>query len=261
MDRGFLARSSLESHRRLSHLVSQISNWRHILSYAKQYQRKETTLENEIFEAVQGGDLTAVQRIVDADPESVTARNAEGLSPLIVAAYWGQADIMGYLRQRTRELDFWEAVVLGDIPRVEQLIADDPGLLTAHAPDGFTALHLAVFFGQPETARLLIEAGASVLARTTNALDNHPLHAAVASSNASARLANTQLLLDAGAAVNERQSGGFTPLMAAAQNGDADLLRLLLAHGADPSIRDDQGRSAADIALSAGHTEIAAQLQ
>lgn len=218
-------------------------------------------MESRIFEAVQGGDLSEVQKIVDADPQTINLRNAEGLSPLIVAAYWGQTDILGFLRQQTGELNFWEAVVLGDQARVQAFIDQDPELVSAYSPDGFTALHLAVFFGQPETARLLLQAGANVLARTTNALDNHPLHAAVAGSNVETRLASAELLLNAGAAVNERQSGGFTALMAAAQNADTDLLRLLLAHGADPSIRDDQGRTAADIAVSAGHTEVAAQLQ
>ncbi len=218
-------------------------------------------MESRIFEAVQGGDLSEVQKIVDADPQTINLRNAEGLSPLIVAAYWGQTDILGFLRQQTGELNFWEAVVLGDQARVQAFIDQDPELVSAYSPDGFTALHLAVFFGQPETARLLLQAGANVLARTTNALDNHPLHAAVAGSNVETRLASAELLLNAGAAVNGRQSGGFTALMAAAQNADTDLLRLLLAHGADPSIRDDQGRTAADIAVSAGHTEVAAQLQ
>ena len=217
-------------------------------------------VENQIFEAVQGGDMATVQKIVDADPQAVNARNAEGLSPLIVAVYWGKREILEYLRARTGDLDSWEAVVLGDNTRVKKFIDQDPGLVTAYSPDGFTALHLAVFFGQPETARLLVEAGANVLARTTNALENHPLHAAVAGSDAASRLASAELLLKAGAAVNERQSGGFTALMAAAQNGDADLLRVLLAHGADPSIKDDQGRTAADIAQAAGHTEVAAEL-
>ena len=260
MNRRLLTRPTLEPHCRLSNLIRQLSNI-HIVSYAKQHQQtKETPLESQIFEAIQGGDQEAVQRIVDADPRSIGTRNPEGLSPLIVAAYWGQPEIAEYLRGKTGELDFWEAVVLGDNPRVKELIDHDQVLVEAFAPDGFTALHLAVFFGQPETARLLIEAGAKVHARTTNALDNQPLHAAVASSNAPTRLACTRLLLEAGAAVNERQSGGFTPLMSASQNGDTELLTLLLAHGADPSVRDDQGRSAADIARAAGHAEIAAEL-
>lgn len=215
---------------------------------------------SDIFEAIQSGDLSAVRRITDADSDSINARSPEGLSTLIVAAYWGQSEILEYLRPRVADLDFWDAVILGDNQRVNELVAKDPELVMAYSPDGFTALHLAVFFGWPDIANLLINAGANVLARTTNALDNQAIHAAVAGNKAGVRVASTEALVKAGAAVNERQSGGFTPLMSAAQNGDTEVARLLLAHGADPSLRDDEGRSAADHARTAGHPEIAALL-
>lgn len=212
---------------------------------------------SDIFEAIQSGDLSAVRQIIDTDPDVVRSKNPEGLSPLIVAAYWGQSEILDLLRQTAGDLDSWEACIVGDDERVRAILAEEPAMTSAYSPDGFTGLHLAVFFGWPDIARRLISAGSNVLARTTNALDNQPLHAAVAGSKAEARLACTEVLVNAGAAVNERQSGGFTPLMAAAQNADTEVLRLLLAHGADPSLKDDEGRSAADHALTAGHTEIA----
>ncbi|MFN2487853.1 MAG: ankyrin repeat domain-containing protein [Acidimicrobiia bacterium] len=57
-------------------------------------------------------------------------------------------------------------------------------------------------------------------------------------------------MIEAGAPANERQEGGFTPLMAAAQNGDERLADFLLSHNADPSVKDDQGRSSADVAAA-----------
>ena len=41
---------------------------------------------------------------------------------------------------------------------------------------------------------------------------------------------------------------GFTPLHTAAQNGDAELVRLLLEHGADPGATASDGRSPRDLA-------------
>ena len=51
------------------------------------------------------------------------------------------------------------------------------------------------------------------------------------------------------------------PLHAAAQNGDTATSELLLAHGADPSIGNDDGKTAADFAGDAGHEELARRLR
>jgi ankyrin repeat protein len=215
---------------------------------------------DDLFIAIERGDLEEVSRILLDEPCSIQATTAEGLTPVIVASYWGQAAVLERLLEASDSLGFWEAATVGASARVMELLNETPELITARSPDGFTALHLAAFFGHPETVHALIEAGADVSARTTNALENQPLHAAVAASEARARLASTRLLVDGGADVNERQSGGYTPLMSAAQNGDEDLTELLLARGADPTLEDDQGLSAVAHAEKAGHAALAARI-
>ncbi|XP_076620510.1 KN motif and ankyrin repeat domain-containing protein 2 kank isoform X1 [Colletes latitarsis] len=67
----------------------------------------------------------------------------------------------------------------------------------------------------------------------------------------------TQLLLDAGAAVNIQDEDGSTALMCAAEHGHTDIVRLLLTHpDCDPSIVDMDGSSALKIALEAGNRDI-----
>ncbi|XP_054000411.1 KN motif and ankyrin repeat domain-containing protein 2 isoform X1 [Hylaeus anthracinus] len=67
----------------------------------------------------------------------------------------------------------------------------------------------------------------------------------------------TQLLLDAGAAINIQDEDGSTALMCAAEHGHTDIVRLLLAHpDCDPSIVDIDGSSALKIALEAGNRDI-----
>jgi ankyrin repeat protein len=48
----------------------------------------------------------------------------------------------------------------------------------------------------------------------------------------------------AGADVNERSVDGTTALQWAAYNGDLELVKLLIAHGADPKARNDYGMTA-----------------
>ena len=71
-----------------------------------------------------------------------------------------------------------------------------------------------------------------------------------------------QLLLDAGAAVNTRDSMGNTVLHAFAQSGySAGILCCLLKAGADATATDTTGSAPAAVALAHGHTVAAALLQ
>lgn len=69
-----------------------------------------------------------------------------------------------------------------------------------------------------------------------------------------------RLLAEAGADV-DLANYGQTPLMEAAEAGDLRMVRTLLSAGADLSARDEDGRTAADLAEQAGHGDLAALLR
>src|SRR6266849_2975712 len=56
-------------------------------------------------------------------------------------------------------------------------------------------------------------------------------------------------LLDAGAHIDDRDARGRTALMIAAEGGRAEIAKLLLARGADRSLKDKAGKSAADLTV------------
>src|SRR5450631_3696005 len=56
-------------------------------------------------------------------------------------------------------------------------------------------------------------------------------------------------LLDAGAHVDDRDDRGRTALMIAAEGGHAEIANLLVARGADPSLKDKAGKRAADLTV------------
>ena len=192
-----------------------------------------------------------------------------------------------------------DAVRQGQVDRVRNIIAGDPGLLESRGEWGFTPLMLAAFLGDQPMLSLLLEAGADVQA--TNDVGGQALFYAAndlkkmrllveagADVNHATRFGHTPLftavrsafsldevryLIEHGAKVNIHSGFGVTPLSVAAQTGNIELVRLLIKHGADPTIDnkpskvelDDgtteslmlAGGSALDKAINVGHLAIA----
>jgi uncharacterized protein len=212
----------------------------------------------DVFKAIESGDLERVRELVAGEPAVGKQQNAEGVSALLAAQYNGRTDIGEELVRTAPELDVFEAAAYGRTDRLDELLAADPALANAWSPDGFQPLGLAVFFGHADAARLLVARGADVNTPARHAFINAaPIHSATAASEPAARLELTELLLDKGADPNATQEGGFTPLHAAAQHGDADVASLLLARGADAGAATDDGKTAAAIAQEHGQDELA----
>ena len=212
-----------------------------------------TSLET-LLDAIKRKDTAAVIRALDAEPGLVKARTAGGQTPAIVAIYWRAPEMLALLRTRGAELDVFEAAAAGDVERVGMLLAADPSLRDAHAPDGWTPLHLASHFRQTSVIDVLLAHGADVNAVSRNADANAPLHAAAAGG---ADTTVMRRLVEAGARVNHRQSGGFTALHEVAAIGNANVARVLLDAGAAPDARNTEGRTPGELAREAGHVALA----
>jgi uncharacterized protein len=153
------------------------------------------------------------------------------VSEALEALYAGDAEKARELLPPDDRLTVFEAAAFGRVEALRRILDDDPAQAAAFSEDGFTALHLAVFGKQQETARLPIERGADVDALATASIARvRPL--GTAAFVRSVPLA--RLLLDAGADVNGEGEGGFTALDSAKQSSDEELVRLLRERGATP---------------------------
>lgn len=212
---------------------------------------------SDMMEAVAAGDLDRVAALLADDPSLAMARGDDGVSAVLLARYRSDRPIMDALLAADPDLDLFEAAALGRIDRLRERLDDDPAGVGRYSPDGFTALHLAAFFGKTEVARMLIAAGARVDIYTTNEFANQPLHAAAAGRH----LEVCRVLLAAGADVNATQHGGYTPLHEAAQHGDVEMVELFLSAGADPTVSVTDGGRPADLAEAAGHDDVATRIR
>jgi len=199
---------------------------------------------DELFAAIAAGDVDRVRGLLDAEPSLADARDHDGVSALMRARYRLDPDLTHAIRSRAGDLDVFEAAAFADDDRVERLLDADPSLATARSADGFTALHLAAFFGGTVVASLLLAHGAEVDAVGSGWMTGTALHSAASASHADV----AEMLLQSGADPNARQDGGWMPLHAAAANGDVTLVRLLRRAGADASAANDDGRTPRDVA-------------
>lgn len=180
--------------------------------------------------AAQAGELPLVRRLLSAGAD-VNARNANGGSPLMYAAAGGHAEITRLLISRGAEV-------------------------STRARLGWTPLLVAAATGHTEAVRVLLDAGADVDCR--DAYGWTPLMRAVSGSDAD----TVRVLLTEGKPdLEAAEENGATALHIAAGEGQVELVRLLLAAGADPAARDGDGRTPADVAAEANHAAAAALLQ
>lgn len=112
-----------------------------------------------------------------------------------------------------------------------------------------SALRYAMEFrNSVETAKILIEHGAEVKGKDI-------LPELAAHGYGGAEMA--KLLLKAGADVDERSKGGYTPLIIAAGRGYTDIVEVLLKAGADVWAVGESNRTAKSLAYERGYYETA----
>jgi len=132
---------------------------------------------------------------------------------------------------------YLDAIIAGDLGTVQQLLADDPSLISiidnkrGKRSRGFP-LHIAIKYGYSEIVELLLSKGAKPNER--NSEGQGSLH--IAASNGHANL--VKLLVKYGADINGEKNGFRHPPLCYASN--AQVAKALIANGADVNWRDER---------------------
>jgi ankyrin repeat protein len=169
--------------------------------------------------------------------------------------------------ERFRRLD--AAFRGGDMTALQQELGDRDGFpnVIAHPAIG-ACLTYAIYHGPLALVRALLEAGADPNWPTADGFP--PLIAALSCSDAApGTVVRTdvhelvEMLLAAGADVDQRDVNDYTPLHIAAAQGDVRAVDMLLAAGADPDeiTRIDDLDTALEVAAAAGQAVIVDRLR
>lgn len=178
----------------------------------------------DIHTAARNGDLISVKALLEQDPAQIDSLNANGSTPLIVAASVGQDKVVDYLLNKG-----------ADIQAVNKM--------------GMSALHYAVNGEHLEVVKRLIEKGADV---NIQSMMGSPLHRAVFNGNTEM----IRLLLGAGADVDSvMASSGWTPMHIAALSGWYEAAKLLVDNGSGLNIVDKRGATALYYAVMTGNRD------
>jgi len=211
----------------------------------------------DLLGAIRRGDAKSVGELLAAVPELANTRDERGNTPLLIATYMGKRELVRMLLERGARPSFFEACAISRVADVRRHLRESPGIVGQWSHDGWPPLHLAAFFGHPETAQALLDAGADVLAVSRNSEANLAINAAAAGPQADRRPEIVRLLIERGAPVDGQGSpAGHTPLHEAAYNGDVALVRLLLDRGADRAVRTAEGDTPLDIATKNKRAEV-----
>jgi ankyrin repeat protein len=231
--------------------------------------------ETALMIASRSGSVKAVKLLLDhgAKPDAVDANKNQ--NALMWAAAEGHSNVVELLLKSGANPKLASkagfnpmvfAIQKNDAKSVKLLLA--AGLDANYAlPNKTTVLQVAVMGGKTEVAAALIDAGANV--NIADAGGNTPLHIAAQAGNL--QLVNSLLAKKADVNVKTsnaensgrqgggggqfRPAGGQTPLLLAAKANKEAVMRALVAAGADPKLKAQDGTTLLMSAVGSGHIE------
>ena len=204
--------------------------------------------------AVMKGQKASISVLASGNGEGIIPVNPGGITPLHMAAQ-GRVECMRELFSCRVAGDINAVDTMGMTPlhiaskgsfvyEVAELCDQAANLEAKESILGWTALHLAADNGLTDTARVLIQKGADVNARSK--IQRTPLHLACCSTSGrqSAHVSVSTFCSAPNLDVDLQDAKGFTALHWACALGHAQAVRELLAANADTSLLSNDGATA-----------------
>lgn len=192
--------------------------------------------ETSIHEACKRGDITAVRALIAADPAAVDADDEHGWRPIFHAGLWRREQVVRLLIEAGADLAAHDGYALhfaGEVPNNKTIVAllVQYGALDAYvrpADDLARQLLAAVYLADTHRVRALLGRHPH-LATLSDGRGDQPIHHAARNGDTEI----VRLLIEHGADMNAQTTYGQTALYCAGGHGHLDTLQLLLTEGAD----------------------------
>lgn len=204
-------------------------------------------------EYIETGNHHDLEILLVHHPELLREKTSHEISPLLLACYYHKDQVIKTILNHLTTITIHEACAIGFTQQVEMMIAQKPDVIDEVSSHGFTPLGIATHFGQEDVVRLLLTAHADPNIPSQNGYQVYPLHTAITGQYD--RIG--KMLIEAGAEVNVTQNARITPLHIAAQQGNIEMIIVLLENGANIQVKTDNGFYASDLAQDKGYKEIA----
>lgn len=191
-----------------------------------------------LLDLLRAGDRLAARRVLVQRPAQATVAAPDGTTPLHLAVQQDDLELVDLLLKAgadARAANRYGATPLfvacqnGNAALIERLVKAGADAKSA-TPDGETMLMTAARTGKVEAVKLLLANGAD-----PRAVEGWRGQTALMWAAAENHTAVVQTLIEAGADVNARSNGGFTPLLFAVRAGRTETVTLLLSKGANPN--------------------------
>lgn len=191
---------------------------------------------------------------------NIRMQDRSGRNALDYAAGRGLVDTVEFLLKKAKDTDerhYIEYATLNAIALTANTTSMPKGKgalpsINRISPEEWSPLHIAAGNGSVNVIELLLSRGADI--NLSNAQGRTPLHWAAWSNQTAA----INLLSSRNARIDARDIAGNTPLMLAAQHGSMEATKALLDAGANKTLVNVKGETAAD---RAANKELAALLQ